>query len=137
MDDTRKTTYDNTRLFQLLEEYIKDNKYENYVKAATELTEGNAYLVLPTEHDDDERLKTWAPVPKEYKISLGIYFIDGLKATAAFTSKDALFEWAKKPTTCISLSSKTVIEICEAHEIDRIVIDSKLRTMIVLQRKDK
>lgn len=137
MDDTRKTTYDNTRLFQLLEEYIKDNKYENYVKAATELTEGNAYLVLPTEHDDDERLKTWAPVPKEYKISLGIYFIDGLKATAAFTSKDALFEWAKKPTTCISLSSKTVIEICEANEIDRIVIDSKLRTMIVLQRKDK
>jgi hypothetical protein len=129
--------HDNTKLFQLLEEYIKDNKYENYVKVASELSNGNAYLVLPSAHDNNEKLHAWHPAPEGQKIKLGIYYVDGLKATAAFTSKDALYTWAKKPTECVSLSSKTVIEICEANDIDRIVVDSGLRTMVILQRNDK
>jgi hypothetical protein len=128
---------ENTKLFQLIEDYIKDNAYDNYKKVVTELTEGNALLVLPAERDDDTMPDTGVSSRKDSKIIIGIYFVDGLKATAAFTSKEALFYWAKRATKCISLPSKTVIEICEANDIDRIVIDSKLRTMIVLQRNDK
>ena len=127
----------NTKLFHLLEEYINDNKYDNYKKVVAELTDGNALLVLPSKHDNDERFNTWDPVPEGHKIQLGIYIVDGLKATAAFTSKEALFLWAKKPSMCVSIASKTFMKICEANDINRIVVDSGLRTMIVLQRDDK
>ena len=123
-------------MFQLLDDYIKDNKYDNYKKVVAELTDGNAFLVLPTDHDNDEKFKTWSPVLEGHKIKIGIYFIDGLKATAAFTSEEALFVWKAKTTKYVSLPAKTVIEICEANDIDRIVVDSGLRTMVVLQRND-
>ena len=60
----------------------------------------------------------------------GIYFVDGLKAIVAFTSEEALFNWAKRPTKYVSIPSKASIEIYEKNGIDRIVIDSKLSNMI-------
>jgi len=132
-----KTNPDNTRLLQLLENYVNDNKHGNYKKVVAELTEGNAFLVVPSEHDGDEKFHTWTPSSEGYTINIGIYFVDGLKATAAFTSKEALFAWKKEETKCVSLPSKAFLKICEESEIDRIVIDNKLRTMVVLQRNNE
>ena len=125
---------DNKKLLELLNDYSKDNKYDNYKKVVEELTEGNAYLLLPSNKNYGDKYKSWAPVEKGHKIDLGIYFVDGLKAIAAFSSEEALFTWKKKVTEYISLPSKAIIEICEANGIDRIVVDNKLPTMVVLQR---
>jgi hypothetical protein len=48
--------------------------------------------------------------------------------------EQALIGWAEKPAKCISPRSQIVLELCEANGIERVVIDSKLRTMIVLQK---
>jgi hypothetical protein len=125
---------DNTKLFKLLNEYGKDNKYDNYKKVVKELTEGNAYLLLPSNKDYGNKYTSWTPVEEAQKIDLGIYIVDGLKAIAAFSSEEALFTWKKKVSKYISLPSKAIIEICEANGIDRIVVDSALPTMVVLQK---
>lgn len=125
---------DNTKLFELLNEYSKDNKYDNYKKVVEELTGGNAYLLLPSNKNFDDKYKNWTPVDEGQKIDLGIYLVDGLKAIAAFTSEEALFTWKKKVTKYVSLPSKAIIEICETNSIDRIVVDSNLPTMVVIQR---
>jgi hypothetical protein len=127
------TKPDNAKLFELLNRYSKDNKYNNYKKVVEELTEGNAYLLLPSTIDYGDKYKSWTPVEEGQKIDLGIYFVDGLKAIAAFSSEEALFTWKKKVTKYVSLPSKAIIEICEANGIDRIVVDSNLPTMVVLQ----
>jgi hypothetical protein len=134
VDKTKRANPDNKKLIELLNEYSKDNKYKIYKKVVEELVEGNAYLLLPSNHDYGDKYKSWTPVEEGHKIDLGIYFVDGLKAIAAFSSEEALFTWKKKVAKYISLPSKAIIEICEANGIDRIVIDSKLPTMIVLQR---
>jgi hypothetical protein len=125
---------DNTRLIALIEQYISDNEYESYKKVVFELEDGNSYLIIPSESNLGEEFSSWPPSPPGLKIKIGIWFKDGLKATAAFTSEQALFEWAKKPAKYVSFRSQMVLELCEVNDISRIVIDSKQRTMIVLQK---
>jgi hypothetical protein len=132
--EVSKNLPDNTKLFALIEQYISDNEYESYKKVVLELEQGNSYLLLPSEHELVNEFSTWTLSPAGLKVNIGIWFVDGLKATAAFTREEALFEWAKKPAKYFSFRSQTVLELCEANGIDRIVIDSKLRTMIVLQK---
>ena len=135
-DKTKMANPDNTKLFELLNNYSKDNKYDNYKRVVEELTEGNAYLLLPSDKSYGDKYKSWTPVDKGQTIDLGIYFVDGLKAIAAFSSEEALFTWKKKVTKYVSLPSKAIIEICEANGIDRIVVDNKLPTMVVLQKNN-
>ena len=127
---------DNTQLFVLIEQYIADNEYESYKKVVLELEQGNSYLLIPSENNLGKDFSSWAPSPPGLKIKMGIWFRDGLKATAAFTSEQALFEWAKKPAKYVSFRSQAVMELCENNSIQRIVIDSGLRTMIVIQNND-
>jgi hypothetical protein len=119
----------------LLNEYSNDNKYDNYVKVVEEITDGDAYLLLVSDKDYGSAYDTWAPTEKGQKIDLGIYFVDGLKAIADFTSEDALFTWKKKVTKYVSLPAKALIEICKTNGIDRIVVNSSLPTMVVLERQ--
>ena len=63
-----------------------------------------------------------------------VYNLDGLKVLGAFTDENALLSWAKKPTQYTSLSSKDVLKLCEEQLIERIVINSDLPTMFVLER---
>ena len=133
----REIDPDNTRLLELIEQYIADNEYESYKKVVFELEDGNAYLLLPSENDWGEKYPTWTPSPPGLKMKLGIWFIDGLKATAAFTSEVALFEWAKKSVKYVSFRSQAVLKLCEDNGIDRVVIDDKLRTMIILQNNGR
>jgi hypothetical protein len=134
--ESSKDKPDNIKLFALIEQYIADNEYESYKKVVLELEAGDAYLLIPSESNLGEEFSSWAPSPPGLKIKMGIWFRDGLKTTAAFTSERALFEWAKKPTKYVSIRSQMVLELCEANGIKRIVVDSKLRTMIVLQKDD-
>jgi hypothetical protein len=122
--------FDNTKLLQLLDEYSKDNRHENYVKVFNELKEGNAFLVIRSDYGDES--EGWKITGKDYKIKLEIYVDKGVNVVGAFSSKAALFEWAKKESKCISLSSKVFLEICRTNDIGRIVIDSALPTMYVL-----
>lgn len=124
---------DNTRLLKLIERYIADSEYESYKKAVNELEFGNAYLVVPSENEWGDKFPTWTSSPAGLKMKIGTWSVDGLKATIAFTSEQALFEWAKKPTKYVALRSQAFLEICEAESIERIVIDNTLKTMIVLQ----
>jgi hypothetical protein len=123
---------DNTRLFELIEQYISDKEYESYKKVVLELEVGNSYLLIPSENDWAEKFPKWSPSPPGLKFKLTIRFVDGLKSIMAFTSEHALFEWAKEPAKYVSFRSKFVLELCELNGIDRIVIDDKLRTMIIL-----
>ncbi len=60
--------------------------------------------------------------------------MDGLKVLGAFTDEESLLSWAKKPTAYTALESKAVLELCEKELIERIVINSDLPTMFVLER---
>ncbi len=132
--ESSKDEPDNNKLIGLIEKYIADNENESYKKVVRELETGNAYLLLPSETNVGEGFSSWAPSTPGLKLDIGIWLTDGLKATIAFTSEQALFEWAKKPTKYVSFRSQTVLEICATNDIKRVVIDNKLRTMIVLQR---
>lgn len=125
---------DNTKLFELINEYRKDNGLENYMKVLNELKEGNAYLLLACDHD--ENTVGWRVTDKNFQIKLGIYIVeDGTQAITAFTTEEALFTYTKKVTKWVSLSSKEILNICVKNDIYRIVIDSALPTMFVVQRQ--
>ena len=85
-------------MFALIDQYISDNEYESYKKLVLELERGNSYLLLPSEHKLENEFLSWTSSPVGLKINIGIWFVDGLKATSAFTREEALFEWAKKPS---------------------------------------
>jgi hypothetical protein len=125
---------DNTRLLKLIDQYIVDSEYESYKKVVLELEEGNAYLLLPSDNDWGENFPDWAPSPTGLKMKLGTWVINGLKTTAAFTSEQVLFEWAQKPIKYVSLRSQAVLDLCEANGICRVVVDDRLRTMVVLEK---
>ena len=127
-------TPDNTSLLKLLKAYSNDNNYDNYKKVVEELTDGTAYLLLPSDKNYNNQFKSWTPAEEGQTIDLGIYFVDGLKAVAVFTSEEALYAWRKQLVKYVSLPAKTIIEICEANDINRIIVDSNLPTMFVFQR---
>lgn len=62
IDKVKMSMPDNSKLFELLNEYIKDNKYDNYKKVVEELTGGNAYLLLASNKDFGNNYKNWTPV---------------------------------------------------------------------------
>ncbi len=118
----------------LIEQYVADNQYASYQKVVSELEEGNAYLLIPSENDLGNAFSSWTPATEGMKVKIGIWNRDGLKASAAFTSEDALFAWAKKSVKYVSFRSQMVLQLCESIGIERVIIDSGLRTMIWLQK---
>ncbi|MDV6168589.1 SseB family protein [Flavobacterium sp. DG1-102-2] len=63
-----------------------------------------------------------------------VFNIDGINVLGAFTDEQALFSWAKQPIPYKMLESKDVIKLCEETTISRIVINSGLPTMFVLEK---
>lgn len=126
---------DNSRLFQLLEIYQKENgKGDSYKNVVLELMNGNSYLLLPSQNDN-ESTGMWTTTEKNTTLKLTcIYNLDGLKVLGAFTDENALVSWAKKPTQYTALPSKDVLKLCEEQLIERIVINSDLPTMFVLEK---
>jgi hypothetical protein len=131
-----KPTYpDNSRLFKLLEIYQKQNgKGDSYKNVILELMNGNSFLLLPS-LNKDEGSETWTTAQKNTTLKLtSIYNLDGLKVLGAFTDEASLLSWAKKPTQYTAISSKDVLKLCEEQLIERIVVNSDLPTMFVLER---
>ncbi|QFZ55366.1 SseB family protein [Oceanihabitans sp. IOP_32] len=125
---------DNTKLVGLLEKYGKNQSQENYQKAFNEIMEGNAMLVLPSVNDGEPK-DNWTTLQKDSTLKLtSVFDQDGLKVLGAFTSPEKLVEWTKKETEYTAMKSKDVIDFCQAHGIDRIVIDTDMPTMFVLER---
>lgn len=95
---------------------------------------GNSFLLLPSQNDN-EGSANWTIVDKDTTLKLtSIYNLDGLKVLGAFIDEDALLSWAKKPMQYTALPSKNVLKLCEEQLIERIVINSDLPTMFVLER---
>lgn len=130
-----RTQPDNSRLFQLLEIYRQQNgNGDSYKNVVLELMNGNSYLLLPSQNDD-EGTGTWTPTQKDTTLRLTcVYNLDGLKVLGAFTDETSLVAWSKKPTQYTALPSKDVLKLCEEQLIERIVINSDLPTMFVLER---
>ncbi|MCO5267443.1 MAG: SseB family protein [Brumimicrobium sp.] len=126
---------DNNRLFDLLEIYRQQNgQGDTYKNVVLELMNGNSFLLLPSENDGSNS-DTWTTAQKGTTLKLTCVFnLDGLKVLGAFTDENALLSWAKKPTQYTALSSKDVLKLCEENLIERIVINSDLPTMFVLER---
>lgn len=126
---------DNSRLFNLLEIYRQQNgQGDSYKNVVFELMNGISCLLLPSENDGANS-DTWITAPKGTMLNLTCVFnLDGLKVLGAFTDENALLSWTKKPTPYTALSSKDLLKLCEENSIERIVINSDLPTMFVLER---
>lgn len=125
---------DNTKLIGLLEKYGKNQSQENYQKAFNEIMEGNTMLFLPSVNDGEPK-DNWTTLQKDSTLKLtSVFDQDGLKVLGAFTSPEKLVEWTKKETEYTAMQSKDVIDFCQTHGIDRIVIDTDMPTMFVLER---
>ena len=131
----KKPNPENSRLFELLSIYQKQRgKGDSYKNVVLELMNGNSFLMLPS-HNDNQNTIGWTTTDKEKTLKLASVFdLDGLKVLGAFTDEKALLSWAKKPTQYTALSSKDVMKLCEENLIERIVINTDLPTMFVLER---
>ena len=132
-------TPDNTKLTELLKQFNSDPNADRYQKAFDELIHGNAMLIIPSINDpgtnDNPNNVKWKTLKEGTTLKLtSIFDIDGLTVLGAFTSTEKLVAWSKKETDYTAMRAKDVLEFCQTHEIDRIVIDSDMPTMFVLER---
>lgn len=129
---------ENSRLFELLDIYQKQNgKGDSYKNVVLELMNGNSFLLLPSKNYYKSS-DTWTTAQKDTTLKLTCIFkLDGLKVLGTFTDDNALLSWAKKPTQYTGLSSQDVLKLCEENLIERIVINSDLPTMFVLERNQE
>jgi len=99
-----------------------------------ELMNGNSFLLLPSQNED-KGSGTWTTAQKGTTLKLTcVSNFDGLKVLGVFTDETSLLGWAKKPTQYTALSSKDVLKLCEEQLIERIIVNSDLPTMFVLER---
>lgn len=125
---------DNTKLLNLLHEWKNNESPENYIKVVNELQDGQSFLLLPS-INDGRTSNGWktAKVGSTLKLT-SVFDVDGLKVLGAFTDESALLIWKRKATEFTTMRSQDVIEFCQMHGIDRIVINSDQPTMFVLER---
>jgi hypothetical protein len=134
-ESSKSVNPDNTKLLHLLEVYQRQNRQgDSYKDVVLELMNGNSFLLLTSEHDGSNS-DSWRNTEKDTTLKLTCIFnMDGLKVLGAFTDEKALFSWAKKSTRYTGLPSKDVLLLCEKNQIDRIIINSNLPNMFVLER---
>jgi hypothetical protein len=60
--------------------------------------------------------------------------MDGLQVVSAFSDEKALLTWSRKETQFTAMKSQDVLEFCQAHGIDRIIINIDQPNMFVLER---
>lgn len=124
----------NNKLIALLEKYNRNQNSENYKEVFEEIVNGNSFLILSSVNGNGTN-NEWKTLEKESTLNLTCVFDqDGLMVLGAFTSSEKLVSWSKEATEYTAMKSKDVIDFCQANRIDRIVIDSDLPTMFVLER---
>lgn len=131
---TENRNPDNFKLIALLEKYNQNNSSENYKRAFNEIVNGNSFLILSSLNNEGSN-GNWKTIEKGSTLNLTCVFNhDGLIVLGAFTTPEKLLEWTKEATQYTAMKSKDVIYFCQTNRIDRIVIDSDLPTMFVLER---
>lgn len=127
---------DNIKLLRLLEKYREENgKGDTYKNVLLELTNGNSFLMFPTQNDSNTDPDKWTMAEKNTTLKLAsVVNIDGLKVLGAFTDEQALLAWTKKPSQYTAMRSKDVLKFVQDNGMDRIVINSGQLNMYVLER---
>ena len=124
----------NSKLSILLDIYQKQNgKGDSYKDVILELLNGDSLLLLPSPNNSSENKELVEGAGKKLTLS-SVFNIDGVTVLGAFTDEKALFSWAKQPIPYKMLESKDVLKLCEETAIGRIVINSGLPTMFVLEQ---
>lgn len=115
----------NDVLIQLLNLASKDrNNFQNYSKVMNELVNGDSFLLLASQNDNDKNNQL-TTLEKDSTLKLKCVFdVDGLKILGAFTDENSLVEYTKKETSYTSMKSQDVLNFCETNGIGRIVINS-------------
>ena len=131
----KQTNPENSKLFELIEIYQKENgKGDSYKNVVLELMNGNSFLLLPSKNEN-ELSTSWTTAKTDTTLQLTcIYNLDGLKVLGAFTDEQSLLSWTKEPTQYTAVSSKYILKLCEEQLIERIVINSDQPNMFVLER---
>ena len=134
----KQTTPENSKLFELIEIYQKQNgEGDSYKNVVLELMNGNSFLLLPSQNDN-ELSTSWTTTKTDTTLKLTcIYNLDGLKVLGAFTDEQSLLNWTKQPTQYTAVSSKDILKLCEEQLIERIVINSDQPNMFVLERNQQ
>lgn len=129
--------FDNTKLLQLLAEYHKQKGGgQSYAHVLNELLNGNACLLLTSLHDGSQQ-QGWSSSSQETTLQLTcVQQIENVKALAAFTDESSLLSWTKVATHYTMLAAKDVLKLCEMNGIDRIIINSDLPNMYILQKNN-
>lgn len=123
-----------SKLSILLDIYQKQNgKGDSYKDVILELLNGDSLLLLPSPNDSSENQEPVEGTGKKLTLS-SVFNIDGVTVLGAFTDEKALISWAKQPIPYKMLESKDVLKLCEETAIGRIVINSGLPTMFVLEQ---
>ena len=122
-----------SKLSDLLDIYEKQKgAADSYKDVIMELLNGDSLLYLPSPPDSSENQES-AAESRTLRLS-SVFNIDGINVLGAFSSENALFTWAKQPVPYKMLESRDVIKLCEETSIGRIVINSGLPTMFVLEK---
>jgi len=122
-----------SKLSDLLDIYEKQKgAADSYKDVIMELLNGDSLLYLPSPPDSSENQES-ATESRTLRLS-SVFNIDGINVLGAFSDENALFTWAKQPVSYKMLESKDVLKLCEETSIGRIVINSGLPTMFVLEK---
>ena len=125
---------DNNLLETILVNYNQSNNNEQYAKIASQLVNGDFNLFLPSVNDGKNE-NNWKTIREGSNLKLkSVFNLDGLKVLGAFSSENNLQKWINEESEYTVMSSKEVLNFCQANGIDRIVIDSKQPSMFVLER---
>jgi hypothetical protein len=123
-----------SKLSNLLDIYQKQKGGDSYKDVIIELLNGDSLLYLPSPPDSSEdKGSASESASRTLKLS-SVFTIDGVTVLGAFSDENALFTWAKQPVPYKMLESRDVIKLCEETSIGRIVINSGLPTMFVLEK---
>jgi len=123
----------NTKLIMLLNTWSKEPIFKNYEKVMDELMNGNSFLMLPSQNDDQTE-KKWRVSQGETLSLTCIFEVDGIKIIGGFTDDEAIVRWAKGHTTYTSIRSQEVLQLCERESIYKIVINSNSPNIFLAQR---
>ncbi|TGE27944.1 SseB family protein [Hymenobacter metallicola] len=131
---TSTPTPDNSRLLALLTTFGQKPTAENYGAVLQEILAGNSFLLLPSVNSGAGK-EGWQTLESGSKLTLASVFNqDGLQVLGAFSDESALLHWTQQPTEYTALRTQDVVEFCEQHLIDRVVINSGLPSMFVMER---
>lgn len=126
---------DNAHLLELLDIYQKKNGQNSYEDVLNELLNGNSFLMFPTQNDKNSIIDQWKTATTNTKLKIrSVVNIDGLKVFGVFTDEESMLSWTKSKSEYTALRAQDVLKMCQDNNFDRLVINTGLPNMYVLER---